>query len=337
MSTIQDHKASQGQTEQGFFCVENIFYLPTPLNATVGDLFATSNGIYYICYGDFLHTGYLGGFTASALGGLVGGIAASIGDKQRVDGALESAAAERSKQIGTPMVERLTKHPRSVFIPRDAIRLLEAEVQSKKIRLSYGDATLDYFGSVSERLAAEFHEYVAGTAIPTGIHGLDLTFPTPRGLLTLLASGRDLGMALSVFDAMSKNRRFLVDLFAAFTMLQDSEKPAACQGLARAPRIFSSTLASVITTDVAQQKRKALLSGLGWLLSVSLWGFLLIAALFGGAKNATEAIISTIFMGSFGAVSLYFAIDSLRKFRTYSKSSRLLLPALREIGAKEGC
>jgi hypothetical protein len=229
------------------------------------------------------------------------------------------------------MSERLSKNRRSIFIPRDAITRLEADIRSKKIRVVYRDATVEFFASVSEHLANEFRAYVAGTAIPSGIHGLDVTFPEPRDFLNSFVGGGDVGIGPSFFRAMSTNRRFLFDLFIAFTKLQESDKAPVCQGLA-AQGSFSSALASVISTDVRRQKRKAFFGAVGFSLGVVFFlGMALIGLSVGeSSKGKANDLGVIIIFTVIGLPCLYYAIDGFRKVRTYSKHSRLLLPALRK-------
>ena len=108
--------------ENSFFAIEDVFYPFAPLNARVGDIFAIDEGLYFIPYSEFLYSGknYVG--IASLIGGLAGGIAASIGQRDMISGAVQIASKIRTSEWGMKINERFQMHKGSIFIPREDIQ-----------------------------------------------------------------------------------------------------------------------------------------------------------------------------------------------------------------------
>ena len=334
----ENHKNATHQSEQGFFCIENVF-LSNRSYIGVGDLIATTRGIYYIRYHEFhfqrdierdlndllnppLNIGGLidvSRISPRSFGDLLRGGASPVEQKQ-IDDMLSEAADMRTNLFGMAMDERLSGHQGSFFIPRETITHLEVDVSAKLIQLSYKDTTVECYASVSKMNAKELRDFVDGAAIPKGIHGIDVTFPWPSDVLKTLASNNDIGKDLALFEAMAKNKAYLDNLHYAFSKLQESEKAAVCRGLERTPWVFSSSLNNIIVDDISGQRTQALLYGLFSLIGMAVAGFFSLDTLFDESfeiertRDAGQMIL-------FGLVSvgcLCYTIKNLRKFLEHS-------------------
>lgn len=63
-----------------FVAIEDVFFKPAPLNLSVGDLYWTDEGLYFVCHHHIVGAGagQFGSLFGSAVGGLAGAIATGI-------------------------------------------------------------------------------------------------------------------------------------------------------------------------------------------------------------------------------------------------------------------
>lgn len=316
----KDHNNRQYQTEKGFFCIENVFW-SNGFYADTGDLFATTKGLYYICYCEFHHNGTLGGkFPALTLANYGNSnLGSSLNDQSNdlLSEISSEVAGERTRQVGIALAERVAKHQRSFFIPKDEISHLEVDVKGKMIQLFYRGIYCVFYAELTKKHAKDFQSFLDGTATPE-IQGLDLTFPRPPDLLMLLANADDGEKDQIPFEEMAKNQTYLVELHYAFDNLQDPEKAAVCKGLEKVPWIFSSSLTNTMTTDISNQKREALLIGLFFLVLVLISGFFFFNELFDESFEIKFGK-NTNFFGIIVTCCLYCTVKNLRKFLNHSE------------------
>jgi len=132
---------------------------------------------------------------------------------------------------------------------------------------------------------------------------------------------------------MAKNQAYLVDLHHAFKELPEPAKAAVCRGLERAPWIFSSSLTNIISADISNQKRRALLIGLSLFIVVLFAGFVSLDTLFGESFEMNidnHSMGRAIIYGSIASGCLYYAIKNLRKFFNHSEKLKRFYLYLKE-------
>ena len=313
------------QSELGFVSIENIFRPISRVRASIGDFFFTTKGVYFLRYFDFQHNGSLGGFVATALGGITGGIAASLSDAQNRNTALAAAAQTRTKQFGTRMQDRMSAKPRSLFVPREELRHLEADPSKGKIVLDFGDTRLEVFAAINRQTAAELSAYFAGTSSPQGIYGLDLIPPGPRDFLLSWVRDRQWPGDGSIFRSISRARRFLLDVFIAFINLSGSDKASVLARLENMPREFTSSFRDVVRREGTAQTGKVRFNFYMWLVGTIICGFLVTATFITGAAGQVGNLVM---FGVICAACFIFMASEFRKLRRYSSAKSILLDAL---------
>jgi len=322
----------------------------------VGDLFATARGIYYISYctqkfqflrnnaielsnslnpqfhmGDTIDISQLKLSLRSFYNLLSGDVSET--EEEQINEMLRKAATERTQQSGLTIEERVNENRGSIFVSRHTITSLEASVIGNRIELAHRGGHILFYASLSKKDISEIQNFINITGVPVGIHGTDITFPKPSELLRLLANSDDVEKDQIPFEAMAKNQAYLVDLHHAFKELLEPEKAAVCRGLEMAPWIFSSSFTNIISADISDQKRRALLVGLSLFIVVLFAGFVSLDTLFGESfemNTDNPSVGRAIIYGSIASGCLYFTIQNFRKFLSYSEKLKRFYLYLKE-------
>jgi len=153
-------ESSQDPPEQLLFCIENVFQEDFVEKVTVGDLFATARGIYYISYCtqkfQFLRNNaielsnslnpqfHMGGtidisqlkLSLLSFYNLLSGDVSET-EEEQINEMLRKAATERTQQFGLTIEERVNENRGSIFVSRDTITSLDASAIGNRIELAH--------------------------------------------------------------------------------------------------------------------------------------------------------------------------------------------------------
>jgi hypothetical protein len=227
--------------------VENVLR-QKPFWAVVGDLFLTTQGLYFVPYQQFQCAGGLGGAAGALIGGLAGGITVAVGDKQNAGHAISKAAEIRVRRFGLSLKERMSGDRWSVSIPKDDIASLELSKNSASLicRTHNGQSTEVILPNLNERQVSVIREYLKPTTTATVVldstqYGFDLPYPSPTRLLKLYSSGQS-PLPQEIRD-ISDNGAYLNNLYSLLKQMKKPELVRACQAISDAksplrPRII---------------------------------------------------------------------------------------------------
>ncbi len=114
MSTQVSAAGQNPGDERVVLVLHNALHQFAALNLAIGDLVLTDRCVYFVRYHDFQYSGSLGRGAGFLLGGLAGGIATSIGERDKLTNARETANTTRGKLYSFPLGQRITEYPNSL-------------------------------------------------------------------------------------------------------------------------------------------------------------------------------------------------------------------------------
>jgi hypothetical protein len=173
--------------------VENVRYPFAPLHMRLGDLYVTDEGIAFIAYAQFTHSGGLGyimgGLVGGIVGGVVGGTSMNKQDKDTLESGLQLAAYERLKTCGMKIKERADSFKMSVFISSADISSLNCDEKNGKLVCINKDGTkTEFLVPDLSSYITEFVQYPSGRVrydTATDTHGIFLSLPSAARLIGL--------------------------------------------------------------------------------------------------------------------------------------------------------
>jgi hypothetical protein len=267
--SIRDNVSESLDTspENSFFAIEDVFYLFKPLNARVGDIFGIDEGLYFIPYSEFIFPGKNYAGIASLSGGLAGGIAAFIGERDITNAALQIASKIRTSEWGMRITERFQIHKSSIFIQREDIQHFRIDkdgtalITTSKSRFEFASKQI-----IEENTILE--DFLSGKKVFRQKHynryGVGIELPAPSLVLEKIGlevsgskrpSDAELGMSVLALNKMALNSEYMSRLWEIFEGLTRRKQRSIVRGVRTFSGPFAEKFESFRSASIKKGKR----------------------------------------------------------------------------------
>jgi len=267
--SIRDNVSESLDTfaENSFFALEDVLYPFKPLNARVGDIFAIDEGLYFISYSEFIYPkkNYAG--IASLTGGPAGGIAAFVGERDIINGAVQIASKIRTSEWGMKINERFQIHKNSIFIPREDIKHFRvtkdgtALIATSKSRYEFASKQI-----IEENTTLK--DFLSGKKVFRQKHynryGIGIKFPAPSLVLEKLGlevfghelpSTAELDISVTILNKVVLNSEYMARLWGIFEGLSSKKQRGIVCGVRKILGPFAEKFGGFRSASVKNGKR----------------------------------------------------------------------------------
>ena len=240
-----------------------------PLTITVGDLFASQEYLVYLPLASTQYTGGLAGI-GFLVGGIAGGLAASVSNLQNIKSVREHAKAARQADYGVPLEERLQKY-KGLVIPRASINSIGIIDNGQGLRITHSGAQLDLGSDIADECSRQLHAWLAGALEgDLDTQGANLNLPPPATLLAWFIDGSLAGkFSEQGLDEIASGRNYLEGVFMEFDLKNYRTKAAIINTVRRLPGKWPAVFLEHLQTSKSKGQRRlrwaAAAAGLGLL------------------------------------------------------------------------
>lgn len=265
--------------ERILLVLHNALHQFAPLNLTIGDIVLTERSFYFVRYGDFQYSGSLGKGAGFLIGGLAGGIATSIGERDKLTNARDEANEIRSKLFGFPLRERVTQYSQSFVHPFDVTERLRTSDETE-VSLTLRDGKrLDF---VVPPMNAEVQDVVNNW--PTSKGQYDVS-SDPEGFLVGSASPRELLARVEGGDStaaaevyrLGQSEKYAVTIYSELQTKTETERQALYRALSDGPGEFRESLIAVAKKESRDGIGKIVMGSIGVVWAVGFLGWIAIS------------------------------------------------------------
>jgi len=256
-------------SEKCFFVVENCFYSFVRLEVSVGDIFVTDKGIHYIPYNNVMVTGGTGTGIAYLIGGVTGIIAATAGDKERIKGALKIADENRTEEWGMKLDERLKKHPRAFYVPKESI--INFEGSKDNLIIVAHDRRWEFGTNVFIKYKQDLHDYLSGKEVSrSDTYGFNIKFHAPKIFLDSLLADKmyPLNSSNELMLEIAEDQKYMLQLYSIFERMITREQISISKAMRHFPEAFTSKFKDLILRAFGKNKVKLQVSSIFILLGL---------------------------------------------------------------------
>lgn len=265
--------------DQIFLVLHDVLYRFASLNLAIGDIVLTSRSFSFVRYHDFQYAGPLGTAGGALIGGLAGGIAASMSEKRKLDVARNFAKECRSKLYGFPLGERESLYPKSIVRAPAAVADLRASGKSQiSVTMRGGERFEFIVGPMSDEIQAVINSWPAS-------HGLYDLSSDPEGFfvggdaspkdLLRQAAGGDSKAAARIYR-LAKDTKYAFALYSEIKAINLPERQELSTSFADAPEEFRQSLiaAAKKESSVGAEAIKAVSMVAVLSVGIGIWGAL---------------------------------------------------------------
>jgi hypothetical protein len=238
--------------------LHNALHQFAPLNLTIGDIVLTERYFYFIRYYDFQYFGSLGKGAGFLVGGLSGGIASSISERDNLTKARNVANELRSKMFGFKLEERVKQYSQSYVYSIDKTELLQT---SDEYNLSLTLRDGKYLKFVVPPMSAEVVDVISNWPlskslydISKDIEGFFVGSASPQELLARVESG-DSNAAAEVYK-LGQQEEYAVTIYTELQSKTETKRQALYKVLAKGSEEFRKNLIVLAKKESFEGKRK---------------------------------------------------------------------------------
>jgi len=292
------------------FVLENAFFQFAPLNIQVGDLFLTQEHICFVPYTIFISTGKVGVAAGALMGGLAGGAAASLTEKNYRDAALERANNKRKQLWGMNLSERMKLSANAIAISRNDIS--EFKVDKNTISLRTGQSHINKLTDYEDKLS----KWRLGGLID--LHGCAVTSKhlAPALAFEALFAGNQSQDFVDELNTASSDKDYMEHLWAAFELLPKERRHGVIEELQRFAGPFPNAFAKFRKSAIASGKDTFIIGSIALVVAALSGVYLAIRVMSAGDQPSTavDFISMLVFFSSliFGLIRISKGFRAIR-------------------------
>jgi hypothetical protein len=329
------HKLSKG--EKVLLAIENVMTGKMSM-VSIGDLFLTNEGLYFIQYASFKMPGNNIDLAAGVIGLVAGGIAGDFVLSQEVrrekeeekNQALADAAETRRYEYGMSLQQRLGYHSDFQFIPKTDILSMCPNKKNKIINCETKTKGLVEFlpvTPITPQLMTILSQYPEQSAIHeeslyTENSGINLSCPPPRTLLDLILEKNN--QISNMLPLIEDKVTYIDNLLYQLFFLPKDKAIAVCHNL---QELGSEKLRSAINSALAKKAKseldKVFRSTFTFIILICFVVFFIVMAAM--EKDSGPILLFILPTGGFGIYMLVKAYRSYAQYRYIKELRRLMV------------